>query len=194
MSTSQAPSTPQGPQTAEFPRTEPATGAATRPRAATGPRAAARPGAGNRAAERARARRSRRQLKTTSARMTGAGKPVRSALARVPFVIALIAVLAVGVGGVLYLNTKIDESGMRAEQAKSTTAQLRLQIEELTRTVADLSATPRLAAETQLLGLVPSGDAAILTIDAAGTSTLLGTPTPAKADSHQADSHQVASQ
>jgi hypothetical protein len=134
-----------------------------------------------RAAERARARRQRRQLRATSSRMSGAGKPVRAALARVPFVVALIAVLTVGVGGVLYLNTKTDESGMRTEQAKATTAQLRLTIEELTRTVADLNATPRLAAEAEALGLVPAGDAAIVTVDDAGTVSLLGTPTPATA-------------
>ncbi|MEO7124770.1 MAG: hypothetical protein ABI382_10105 [Nakamurella sp.] len=160
MSSSQAPSAPQTPRTLQQ----------------------AQVGTTTRAAERARARRDRRQLKSTPARVAGAGRPVRSALARVPFVIALIVVLAIGVGGVLYLNTKIDESGIRAEQARSTTAQLRLNIEELTRTAADLNATPRLAAEAQVLGLVPSGDAAIMSIDANGTMTLLGTPTPAKAD------------
>jgi cell division protein FtsL len=128
----------------------------------------------NRAAERARARRDRRQLRATSSRMSDAGRPVRSALSRVPFVVALIVVLTVGVGGVLYLNTKTDESGMRTEQAKATVAQLRLTIEELTRTAADLSATPRLAAEAEALGLVPAGDAAIVTVDDKGAATLLG--------------------
>jgi hypothetical protein len=106
--------------------------------------------------------------------MSDAGRPVRSALSRVPFVVALIVVLTVGVGGVLYLNTKTDESGMRAEQAKATVAQLRLTIEELTRTAADLSATPRLAAEAEALGLVPAGDAAIVTVDDTGAASLLG--------------------
>lgn len=137
---------------------------------------------GDRAARRARARRERRQVRAASARMTDAGKPVRSSLARVPFVVALIGVLTVGVGGVLYLNTKTDESGMRTEQAKSTAAQLRLTIEELTRTVAVLNATPRLAAEAEALGLVPAGDAAIVTVDGAGGATLLGTSTLATAD------------
>lgn len=150
------------------------------PRVAEQPGATRRAGT-NRAAERARARRERRQLRATSARMSDSGKKDRSALSRVPFVVALIVVLTVGVGGVLYLNTKTDESGMRTEQAKSTTAQLRLTIEELTRTVADLNATPRLAAEAESLGLVPAGDAAIVTVDGAGTATLLGTPTPAGA-------------
>lgn len=155
------------------------TAASTQPDTGVAGPAAAPRRAGNRAAERARARRQRRQLRATSARMTDAGKPVRTALARVPFVVALIAVLTVGVGGVLYLNTKTDESGMRTEQAKATAMQLRLTIEELARTVADLNATPRLAAEAESLGLVPAGDAAIVTVGQGGAVSVLGTPTPA---------------
>lgn len=130
-----------------------------------------------RAARRARARRDRRVGRSGDIPgVSGAGRPVAAALTRAPFVIALIAILAAGVGGVLYLNTKTDESGMRTEQAKATSAQLRLTIEELGRTVADLNATPRLAAAADALGLVPAGDAAILTIDAGGATTLIGTP------------------
>lgn len=112
----------------------------------------------------------------SAAELPRAGRPVRSALARAPFVVLLIAVLALGVAGVLYLNTKIDESGLRVEQAKAASAQLRLQIEELERTVAERSATPRIAAEARALGLVPAGDAAILTLNSNGTTTLLGDP------------------
>lgn len=149
---------------------------------------------GNRAAERARARRGRRLQKSAPTRVTAAGTPVRSALARAPFAVALIAILAAGVGGVLYLNTKIDESGMRAEQARSTASQLRLEIEQLTRTAADLNATPRLAAEAQALGLVRTGDTAILTIGPDGAATLLGTPAPAQADPSTADPNKADGQ
>lgn len=139
------------------------------------------PRARNQAAERAQARRQRRQARISTATVPRAGRPVRSALARAPFVIALIAVLAVGVGGVLYLNTKIDESGIGVEQAKAAAATLRLEIEELNRQVADLSATPRIAAQARALGLVPAGDAAILTLHGNGTTTLLGDPHAAAA-------------
>ncbi|MBN9610984.1 MAG: hypothetical protein BGO26_08635 [Actinobacteria bacterium 69-20] len=117
-------------------------------------------------------------------RVAAAGRPMRAALLRVPFVVALIAVLGGGVGSVLYLNTKMDESGMRTEQATMTSAQLRLQIEELGRTIADLGATPRLAQEAQAMGLVPAGDAAIMTIGTDGKATLIGTPAPATANAH----------
>lgn len=141
-----------------------------------------------RAAAKARARRDRRQGVGPSGRIASAGRPARSALARAPFVVALIIVLAVGVGGVLYLNTKTDESGMRTEQAKAAVAQMRLTVEDLTRQVADLSATPRLAEEAQALGMVPVGDAAIMTIAANGSSTLIETPT--KIAAPRGGSHQ----
>lgn len=109
---------------------------------------------------------------------TAAGRPVRSSLARAPFVIALIAVLAFGVGGVLYLNAKTDEAGIRTENARSASRQMRLQIEELNRSVAELSATPRLAEAARQMGLVPVGDAAMMLIGVDGTVTIEGDPRP----------------
>lgn len=139
---------------------------------------AAAPAGVSRSTQRALDRRRRRQARMTTARMTVAGRPVRSALLRVPFVVALILVLGGGVGGVLYLNTKTDESGIRTEQAQQTSSQLRLDIEALGRTIAQLNATPRIADEARHLGLVPAGDAAILVIDKAGKGRLIGTPSP----------------
>jgi hypothetical protein len=130
-------------------------------------------------AQRALRRRRRRQARMASERLGGAGRPVRSALIRVPFAVALIAVLGGGVGGVLYLNTKTDESGLRTVQAREDSAQLRLEIEALGRSIAALNATPRIAAEARELGLVPAGDAAILVVGRDGKSTLIGTPSPA---------------
>jgi hypothetical protein len=114
--------------------------------------------------------------------VSAAGRPVRSALLRVPFVVAIIVVLGGGVGGVLYLNTMIDESGIRTEQARETSAQLKLEIESLKASIAQLGATPRLAQEARKLGLVPAGDAAILVIDKSGRATLVGDPQPAGRD------------
>lgn len=131
-----------------------------------------------RSTRRALDRRRRRQARIAAEQMSGAGRPVRSAMLRVPFVIALIMVLAVGVAGVLYLNTKIDESGIRTEQAQQTSSQLRLDIEALARNIAQQNATPRIAEQARRLGLVPAGDAAILMIDGAGKTRLIGTPAP----------------
>ncbi len=141
------------------------------------PRQAA-PSGPSRSAQRALDRRRRRQARMTPARVSTAGRPVRSALLRVPFVVALIMVLGSGVGGVLYLNTKTDASGVRTEQAHQESAQLRLQIEALGRSIADLGATPRIAQEARNLGLVPAGDAAILMVDKSGKARVVGTPKP----------------
>ena len=59
-----------------------------------------------------------------------------SALNRAPFVVVLIALLAGGIAGVLYLNTITDEAGMRTSSAKSKATDLRLTIESLQRDVA----------------------------------------------------------
>lgn len=103
-----------------------------------------------------------------------AGRPMRAALLRMPLAIALIAVLGSGVAGVLYLNTKTDESGMRTEQAKSESVSLRYQIEALHRSIADLGATARIAEQAQTLGLEPAGDATIIVVDDHGRGTVQG--------------------
>ena len=64
-----------------------------------------------------------------------------TALNRAPFVVVLIALLAGGIAGVLYLNTITDEAGMRTSAAKSKATDLRLTIEALQRDVALLDAT-----------------------------------------------------
>lgn len=129
----------------------------------------------------------------TPASVRAAGRPVRSALLRVPFVVALIVILGGGAGGVLYLNTKTDESGIRTVQSRDESADLRLQIEALGRSIAELNATPRIAAEAGKLGLVPAGDAAILVVDGSDGGRLIGTPSPAdahpKGDNHAVEGH-----
>jgi cell division protein FtsL len=130
----------------------------------------------SRSAERAYRRREKRERRLNQDRLSRTGRPVRSALARVPFVVALIAVLGGGISGVLYLNTKTDESGIRTEQAQQDIAEENLQIEALNRSIADLDATPRLAQQAKELGMVPAGDAAILQVPASGAPTLIGTP------------------
>ena len=149
---------------------------ATRASGAAGITAA--PAGPSRSTQRAMDRRRRRQVRMSASRMSGAGRPVRSALLRVPFVVALILVLGGGIGAVLYLNTKTDESGIRTEQAQQASSQLRLDIEALSRSIAEQNATPRIAEQARRLGLVPAGDAAILVIDKSGKRTLVGRPAP----------------
>ena len=126
---------------------------------------------------RAYERRQRRTQKITASRLVGPGKPVKSALNRAPFVVVLIALLAGGIAGVLYLNTVTDEAGMRSSTAKSKAIDLRLTIESLQRDVAILDSTPRIAAEASALGMVPAGDSAMLMVDGSGAGSVVGDPT-----------------
>jgi hypothetical protein len=139
----------------------------------------------SRSAQRALRRRERREHRLTTDRLVRTGRPLRSALSRVPFVVALIALLGCGIAAVLYLNTKTDESGIRTVSAQQKIADLNLQIEALQRDIAELGATPRIAQQAQALGMVPAGDAAIIVVPNKGSASVIGTPsavpTPAAA-------------
>ena len=151
---------------------------------ATGSRGTARGGtastgrsaASTASSRRAYERRQRRTSKIDASRLVGAGKPVTSALNRAPFVVVLIALLAGGIAGVLYLTTVTDEAGMRTSTARSATTDLTLQIEALQRDVAILDATPRIADAATKLGMVPAGDSAMLMINGSGAGSLIGEP------------------
>ncbi len=125
---------------------------------------------------RAYERRQRRRQKISATRLVGPGKPVKSALNRAPFVVVLIALLASGIAGVLYLNTMTDEAGMRSSTARSKAIDLRLTIESLQRDVAMLDATPHIADEAAALGMVPAGDSAMLMVDGSGAGSVVGKP------------------
>ncbi len=126
---------------------------------------------------RAYERRIRRRQKMSADRLVRPGRPVSTtALNRAPFVVALIALLALGVTAVLWLNTLTDEAGMRTSTAKGNTTDLRLSIEELRHDVAMLDATPRIADQAKALGMVQAGDSAMLVVDGTGAGTVVGEP------------------
>jgi len=126
---------------------------------------------------RAYERRIRRRQKMSDDRLVRPGRTVSTAaFDRAPFVVALIALLGLGVTAVLWLNTLTDEAGMRTSTAKSKTTDLRLTIEELRRDVAMLDATPRIADQAKALGMVQAGDSAMLIVDGSGAGTVVGEP------------------
>lgn len=145
-------------------------------------------GAATAGAQRAYRRRQRRHQRMTTAALVAPGRPVGSALTRIPFIVVVIAVLGAGVAGVLWFNTKSDESGIETVRAQDAIAHMHLTIESLNRDIADLDATPRIAAEARQLGLVPAGDAAILIIDGNGNGSVVGTPAPVPAAAGSAGS------
>ena len=130
------------------------------------------------AAGKAYERRMRRSQSVAERRLTTTGSPITSALTRVPFVGLIILLLAGGVVGVLYLNTLSDAAGLRASDSRRTQLDLNTQIEAANKNIADLKNPARLAAEAQALGLVPAGDAAIISVGADGKGSIIGTPTP----------------
>ena len=158
--------------------TEQATGELGAETRSTGPAAdtAGPPASTTASSRRAYERRQRRRQKISATRLVGPGKPVKSALNRAPFVVVLIALLAGGIAGVLYLNTITDEAGMRASTAKSKSIDLRLTIESLQRDVAMLDATPHIADAAAALGMVPAGDSAMLMVDGSGAGSVVGEP------------------
>ncbi len=142
---------------------------------------------------RAYERRQRRTQKMSASRLVGpAGRRVSAdqrsaALSKAPFAVLVIALLAAGIAGVLYLNTVTDEAGMRTSTARSTATDLRLTIESLRRDVAMLDATPHIADGAAALGMVPAGDSAMLMVDAAGAGTVVGDPSAVQAPAPPVD-------
>lgn len=162
-------------------------GAARKPSAAqktAGKRATAVRAAGPAltAADRAYDRRRRRTQRMTDPRLTRVGSPIRDRVARIPFVIVVIILLAIGGVSVLYLNTRTDETGMLTNESHQRSDELRLEIESLERDVAALDATPEIAKKAKEMGLVQAGDPAIIKIDKDGNAEVIGEPHPAGSD------------
>lgn len=131
------------------------------------------------AAEKARQRRERRERRISGDRLTGTGTPVRSALARVPFVLLIMALMAGGIVAALALTTMTDEAALQTTKSQQQQTELRLKIEAAKRDVLSLGSLPRLQQQAIKLGLIPAGDAAILVVKPGGNPTVVGTPTPA---------------
>ncbi|GGM11532.1 hypothetical protein [Nakamurella endophytica] len=141
---------------------------------------ARRAAASSRSGSRAYDRRERRVGRISGDRLRSTGAPIRAALARAPFVLLVMALLAGGVVGVLWLNTMSDENGVRADRSRQHQAALQLEIEAAQRDVASLGSIPRIAAAAAALGLVPAGgDPAMIVPDPnGGAAKVYGTPTP----------------
>lgn len=111
-------------------------------------------------------------------RLTSTGTPIRSAMARVPFVLLVMVLMAGGIVAALTLSTMTDESALQTNRSQQQQVDLRLKIEAAKRDVLSLGSLPRLQQQAVALGLVPAGDAAILVVGPDGKPTVVGTPTP----------------
>lgn len=132
------------------------------------------------AADRAYDKRRKRIQRMADPRLTRVGVPIRETMAKIPFVIVIIALLAVGGVGVLYLNTRTDEAGIRTNQAKDSADDLRLRVESLQRDIAGLDSITEIARKAKEMGLVQPGDPAIIVVPNEGPAKVIGTPRPAQ--------------
>ena len=147
------------------------------------------------AVEQARQRRARRNAKIAAGPPEPLLERVRISARRVPFVAVLVALLAVALIGVLWLNTLTDEAGIRTNEAKAASAAAQQTIEGLNSEIAAKNATPAIAAAARSLGLVPAGDAAILVVPTdGGAPSVIGTPTPVVDPAVVAAAAQAAAQ
>ncbi len=124
-------------------------------------------------------RRIRREQALAGGRLTRTGSPISAALSRVPYVAAIILLLAGGIVGVLWLNTMSDAAGLRATHSRINQMDLTTQIEAADKQISGLQDPARLAAEAANLGLVVPGDVGLLQVGSDGKGTVIGTPTPA---------------
>lgn len=104
----------------------------------------------------------------------------RELIARVPFVVLVIAALGVGLGITLWLSTGSAERSYQLGHARQTNEGLLQHKEALERDVLEAQAAPALAEAARNLGMIPSRDTAHLVQDPAGNWTVVGTPKPAE--------------
>lgn len=84
--------------------------------------------------------------------------PEPVATARAPFVLAVLALIAVGIVGLLVLNTAINENAFTLQDLREQQTVLDAAEQQLTDELADLSSPGNLAAAAERLGLVPAED------------------------------------
>ncbi|WP_264022343.1 hypothetical protein, partial [Mycolicibacterium pyrenivorans] len=104
----------------------------------------------------------------------------RTLVARVPFVVLIIAALGLGLGVTLWLSTDAAERSYQLGHARQLNEALMQQKEALERDVLEAQAAPALAEAARNLGMIPSRDTAHLVQDPSGNWVVVGTPKPAE--------------
>ncbi len=99
-----------------------------------------------------------------------------SADARTPFVMLVMALLAMALIATLWLSTAATADSYHLESGRKTVRNLTERSEGLSRAVATLETAPELARRARELGMVPAGDPARLIVGSDGTVTLVGEP------------------
>lgn len=119
-----------------------------------------------------------RRAQRTGVRAAGPGS---ADTGRTPFVMLVMALLAVTLVATLWLSTAATADSYHLQNARKTARQLTERSESLSRQVATLETAPELARRARELGMVPAGDAARLVVQADGGVVLVGQPRRATA-------------
>jgi len=119
-----------------------------------------------------------RRAQRTVVRPAGSGS---ADTARTPFVMLVMALLAVTLVATLWLSTAATADSYHLQNARKVARQLTERSESLSRQVATLETAPELARRARELGMVPAGDAARLVVRPDGGVVLIGQPRRATA-------------
>jgi hypothetical protein len=106
-----------------------------------------------------------------------AAPPLHLALPRARFLVSVIAVVVVGVLGVLVLNTKINENAFRLDELRNRQTTLDLREQQLAQDLAERESPGNLAAAANRLGLVPADKPAFISLP---DGRVVGVPQPAR--------------
>ncbi|MEQ7123283.1 hypothetical protein ABN034_02070 [Actinopolymorpha sp. B11F2] len=105
--------------------------------------------------------------------------PARAeAPARAPFVLLVVAILGVGLVGLLLLNTSLQRGSFAIHDLKRQTSMLAEREEDLDQRVARLKAPENLAGRAQRMGMVPNANPVFLRLS---DGAVLGEAVPAEA-------------
>jgi hypothetical protein len=109
------------------------------------------------------------------------GRPHTADAARTPFVMLVMALLAMALVATLWLSTAATADSYHLESARKAVRNLTERSEGLSRAVATLETAPELARRARELGMVPAGDPARLIVGPDGNVVLIGEPRKALA-------------
>ncbi|WP_280432203.1 hypothetical protein [Nocardia brasiliensis] len=98
---------------------------------------------------------------------------------RIPFVVAIIALLGCGLALTLLLTTRAAEDSYQLGDIRATNKRLADERAALQREVEGADSAPELAARARELGMIPAKDPARIVVAPDGTVTVIGKPTPA---------------
>ncbi|WP_130346240.1 septum formation initiator [Herbihabitans rhizosphaerae] len=129
------------------------------------------------AAERAYAKRAQRMGEAPAVK---AKAETRRAGSKVPFVVLIMGLLAVGVVSTLWLSTQAVADSYRLDQAKTAATNLAERAERLRREVAQLDSAQALSERAKAQGMIPANDPARMVVRPDGSISVVGDAKPVR--------------